>query len=316
MKAIGRLFKPEYVYRPKQLCLRVVRGFRRETSFEDLRLPWGSSIYVHPDHHVGRAIWHLGLYDLTVTEALWRLVDSGELAVDIGANIGYMTGVMAFRVGAGGRVVAFEPQPAVYKKLVRNVERWKASLGALIDTYQVATSDHAGQELLGVPDDSEENSGLASLNISPDVTLKYHVPVSRLDDMLDERVGVLKIDVEGYEFTALTGAIDLLRNHRIRDVIFEEHAVYPTPTTRLLESLGYTVFNLGANLWGLNINAASEKTTHRPWEPRSCLATINPSRALKRMEERGWQTLSESRSQRSEVRDQKSEVRDQQSAMR
>src|ERR1700682_4087610 len=103
MKAIGRLFKPEYVYRPKQFYLRVVRGFRRETRCVDLRLPWGTSIYVHPEHHIGRAIWHLGLYDLAVTEALWRLVDSGELAVDIGANIGYMTGVMAVRAGASGR---------------------------------------------------------------------------------------------------------------------------------------------------------------------------------------------------------------------
>src|ERR1700682_6089734 len=194
MKAIGRLFKPEYVYRPKQFYLRVVRGFRRETRCVDLRLPWGTSIYVHPEHHIGRAIWHLGLYDLAVTEALWRLVDSGELAVDIGANIGYMAGVMAVRAGASGRVVAFEPQPAVYQRLLRNVERWQASLGTVIDTYQVATSDHAGQELLGVPDDSEQNSGLASLNPGPGATLKYLVPVSRLDDILNERVGVLKID--------------------------------------------------------------------------------------------------------------------------
>lgn len=309
MKAIGRLLKPEYVYRPKQLYLRVVRGFRSENGFEDLRLPWGTSIYVHHEHHVGRAIWHLGLYDLTVTEALWRLVDRDELAVDVGANIGYMTGIMAVRVGAGGRVVAFEPQPAVYEKLVRNVERWQASLGTPIDTYQVATSDHAGQELLGVPDDSEQNSGLASLDIKPDATLKYRVTVSRLDDILHESVGVLKIDVEGYELTALGGAVDLIKNHKIRDIIFEEHEAYPTPVSELLESLGYSVFNLGAGLSGLRINSICGKTIHRRWEPRSCLATVNPSRALKRLKERGWQTLSEDRSQKSEIRNQKSAMR-------
>jgi len=106
MNAISNIVKPEYIYRPKQLYLRVLRGFRQKPSFEDLHLPWGSSIYVKPGHHIGRAIWHLGLYDLTVSEALWRLVDAGELAVDIGANIGYMTGVMSVKVGSTGRVLA------------------------------------------------------------------------------------------------------------------------------------------------------------------------------------------------------------------
>jgi FkbM family methyltransferase len=293
MNSISHLVKPEYLYRPKQLYLRVLRGLRQEISFEDMRLPWGSSIYVKPGHHVGRAIWHLGLYDLTVSEALWRLVDPGELTVDVGANIGYMTGVMAVRVGSSGRVVAFEPQVGVYEELVRNAERWKASIGTLIDTYQIALSDHVGQELLGVPDDSEESSGLASLNIGRDATVKYVVQVGRLDEVIpNEEVGVLKIDVEGHEYNVLNGAIGLIKNHKIRDIIFEEHGVYPTPAIRLLESFGYTLFNLGASFWGLQINSASGKTIHRKWEPRSCLASVDLSRALRRLESRGWQTLS------------------------
>src|SRR5947207_1931804 len=94
--------------------------------------------------------------------------------------------------------------------------------------------------------------------------------------ILDENVGVLKIDVEGYEFTGLSGAIELLKNHKIRDIVFDEHLEYPTPVSKMLESLGYTVFNLGVGLSGLRMNSVRGKATHRRWEPRSCLATVNP----------------------------------------
>jgi FkbM family methyltransferase len=45
-------------------------------------------------------------------------------AVDVGANIGYMTSLMAHKVGLSGKVIAFEPHPAIYKRLVNNVQDW------------------------------------------------------------------------------------------------------------------------------------------------------------------------------------------------
>lgn len=291
MGVVERLLKPEYVYRPAQLFRRVVRSFQREVSFEELRLPWGMPIYVRTDHHVGQAILHLGLYDLTVSEALWRLIDAGEFAVDVGANIGYMTGIMASRVGAAGRVVAFEPQPGVYEKLVRNVDRWKATTGTRIETYPLALSDHEGHEILSTPDSSERNSGLASLSKNWERPTQYDVAVNRLDMILSETIEMLKIDVEGHESNVLSGAGELLQAQRIRDIIFEEHGSYPTPAISLLESFGYSIFNLGVRMCGLRISSVTGMSTHRVWEPRSCLATVDPRRALKRLRENGWYTL-------------------------
>ena len=59
---------------------------------------------IRPADDVGRAIWRLGVYDLPVTELIWRLLDPGDSAFDVGANLVYMTGVMAARVGAQGQV--------------------------------------------------------------------------------------------------------------------------------------------------------------------------------------------------------------------
>ena len=65
--------------------------------------------------------------DLAVSEALWRLLDPGALALDVGANIGFMTNLMAWRSGPCGRVLAFEPHPEVFRSLAENVERLSAT---------------------------------------------------------------------------------------------------------------------------------------------------------------------------------------------
>ena len=55
-------------------------------------------------------------FDLISCEAIWRLLDEGELALDVGANIGYMTSLMAARLGKNGRVIAFEPHPVLFQE--------------------------------------------------------------------------------------------------------------------------------------------------------------------------------------------------------
>lgn len=37
----------------------------------------------------------MGVYDLPVSETIWRLLDPGDYAIDVGASLGHMTGIMA-----------------------------------------------------------------------------------------------------------------------------------------------------------------------------------------------------------------------------
>src|SRR6476659_2673104 len=102
MSLLSRLNKPEYFFRPIQLLRRVVRsraGLQsRRGRREMLHLPWGHEIQFRIDENVGFSLWHLGVYDLVVSEALWRLVHPGEDdAIDAGANLGYMTSLLAAR---------------------------------------------------------------------------------------------------------------------------------------------------------------------------------------------------------------------------
>ena len=66
---------------------------------------------MNPKETIGRAILRLGVYDLCVSESICRLLDPGESAIDVGANLGYMTSLMAAKAGKCGSVESFEPHP-------------------------------------------------------------------------------------------------------------------------------------------------------------------------------------------------------------
>jgi FkbM family methyltransferase len=298
MNFIDNLKKPEYIFRPSQIIIRLWHGYTGFNKLESVRLPWGLDIKIQPEHSVGRSIWTVGVADPTVCEVLMRLTDPGETVVDVGANIGYMSSIMASRVGDQGKVIAFEPHPEAFNILRENVVCWENSLGPRFLIYPLALSNYNGEALLGVPDKSNRDSALASIvtdKLSPATTIQ--VRTRRLDDLIKDQIGVLKIDIEGHELMALQGATELISRHQIRDIVFEEHRCYPTPVTRFLEDHGYTVFNLGQTLFGLKVTPASSKSFHREWNARSCLATIDPARALQRLKTKGWTALRQRRIQ-------------------
>ena len=285
--------KPEYLFRPQQLWLRCQRAWFEPREYEEVKLPWGAVIKVQPHETVGRALWHAGCCDLAVSETLWRLIEPGETAVDVGANIGGLTALMAARVRRTGKVFAYEPHPEIFRLLTENIELWQHEAAAPVRAFRVALSNYQGTGCLSLPQTFQANHGLAALapNNANGAEALIPVQVEQLDDLIHERVGVLKIDIEGHELSALQGAEQLLSARQIRDIVFEEHHEYPTPVTQLLEAHGYTIFNLGQSLWGLRPTPVREPSLHRRWDSRSCLATLNPQRALQRLQPRGWQLL-------------------------
>lgn len=304
--------KPEYVFRPGQIWVRLTREFNQHVNtYEDVVLPWGLVIRVRPAEAIGSCIWRLGLYDLCVSETLWRLIDPGDTAVDVGANIGQMTSIMAVRVGPLGHVLAFEPHPDVFAELQANANRWAGMPGTgSIVTRCMALSDRAGQGRLSIPNNFDSNRGLAmlipddALNANQINQMTLTVELVRLDETIQSgSIGMLKLDVEGHENEVLSGAERLLRGRQIRDIVFESHACYPTPVTRLLEKQGYRVFKLSNRLFGPQLESPEEHyyQRHRSVDVPSCLATLAPDRALARLRRAGWAVLKQSRPERALV---------------
>lgn len=129
-----------------------------------VRLPWGLSLNIRPAEVVGRAIWLTGAFELALSEMIWRSLRPGDVAADVGANIGYHTSLMALRVaGKGGRVCAFEPHPVIHCELAETVARWSAEVRHAVEVRQAAVSDVEREVTLHIPREFAGNRGVASL---------------------------------------------------------------------------------------------------------------------------------------------------------
>src|SRR5215471_7694718 len=196
------LLKPEYLWRPRQILRRLSFKPSKDTT---LCLPWNCTINVCSAETLGRSIATQGVYDLPVTEAIMRLTDAEDTALDVGANIGYMSLVLALSAGPRGRVFCFEPNPDVLPRLNMNVNSWKCLQIAPIEVKTIALSDRDGQAYLGFPADYDQNCGVASLELEGSV----HVKLCRLDSLEISGAGVMKVDVEGHETRVFSGAQNL-----------------------------------------------------------------------------------------------------------
>ena len=290
--------KPEYVYRPRQVFLKLGRTLRptREI-FEDVTLPWGATIRICPNEHIGSRIWHRGVFDLVTLEAIARLIDPGDNALDIGANIGQMATLMSRCAGPSGKVTVFDPHPEVFKLLSENIGRLKQNpKNAEVVLHNIALSDHEGEALLDMGSSWKSNQGLARLADSNGGAHSNLLPVciSTLDRIIgpNAKIGFCKLDVEGHELKVLRGASQALREHRIRDIVFEDLGPYPTAVQQHFADLGYTLFALDGRL---NRPVLSSNWQNPKFdgdlEGADFLATLDPARASKRFEPSGWSVL-------------------------
>ncbi len=267
-----------------------------ETRVRDHKLPWGLTLRIDLDDTIGRQVDAFGLFELSVCEAIRRLVDPGDSTVDIGANIGHMTGLLAHCVGPGGSVDAFEPNPRVLGQLRSHCDLWRRNptLGT-IRIHPLALSRSKGTVSFYDSTEDAHNCGLGSLVEAPGRVRTAEIPTARWDEVLDPRrpISLAKMDVEGAEMLVLEGASEILRAKNVRDLLFEDYDPYPSKTAHFLEGFGYTILALGTRLMGPSLKpAGAGPAPLRPWDSPNYLATIDPERAMKRLRPWGWRVLS------------------------
>ena len=294
MKLLRGLQRPEYFFRPGQLW----RRMRRDAVLTrgEVRLSWGLPIRIDPSCVIGRDILNLGLYDRVVPETICRLLDAGEWALDVGANIGQNASIMALVAGPRGYIVAFEPHPTVCHILRENVVSWHPYDLAPIDTVQKGLSSSVGKASLYEGQDFfSGNRGSASLEVPRAVVRTHEIDVTTLDEFLavNATIGLAKLDVEGHEHAVLLGGRELLRTGRLRDVIFEDHSRPPTRVTDLLEAAGYSVFKLYARWHGPRLIPCRDalQLGSTAFASMNYLATLDVDRVRARFRRAGWKCL-------------------------
>jgi len=142
------------------------------------------------------------------TRAMWpSLIDPLTTVIDVGAYSGVYA-ISAALVGAG--VIAFEPHPANYDRLLEN----QRLNNVVIGTVPYAMSNRKGTFLLRMPTALDVMNDQASLEGDGGITVD--VRTNRLDAewSFPSRVGLIKIDVERHEPAVIEGAIGLLDKDR------------------------------------------------------------------------------------------------------
>ncbi len=175
-------------------------------------------------------------------------VGPGDVFYDVGANIGLFALIAAHRVGAGGRVVAFEPHAATVDALLRNVAL--NGLGNRVDVLSCALHRASGYRPF-LYRSLQAASGLSQVDATRDPHAQDVAPVARelkpvaaVDDLVASETirapDVVKIDVDGNEPAVLAGMRTVLGGpRRPRSVQVEVNPEGRAELHELMADVGY-----------------------------------------------------------------------------
>jgi FkbM family methyltransferase len=213
----GKLLRLPLRFIPKRMVLPILQGSLR-----------GKKWVVGAGEH---GYW-LGSYEINKRQAFEREITPGSVVFDIGANVGYFSLLAAQLTGERGKVYAFEPLPRNITFLRRHIHLNHLNS---IEVMEAAVSDH---------------SGMASFDLGASTAMGHiaeggelDVKMVCLDDLLSEEKidppDYMKVDVEGAEFLALSGAKALLKEHHPLLFLDTHNREAHQSTISLLRELGY-----------------------------------------------------------------------------
>lgn len=278
------LKKPEYFYRPKQIVRRLMTFVGPKDRQEFIVKVLGQPLKVSINETIGKSLVHFGLYDLALTETIWRLTETGDSVADIGANLGYFSLVFAHRVGAYGRVHCFEPHPLLQKKWQNHLRKWSQC-----KLYPIALSSSPGEMDLSIPKDFSNNEGIASLERIAGAEV-IRVQVNTLDQALNgQTVDIIKIDVEGHEMEVFKGASQTLRS--VKYILFEDFKNENSPAVQYFRESGFKVFRIYKGFSKVLLMEV-EEAQHLPlWEPPNYIACRDENVLKAKLSASGWKCL-------------------------
>jgi FkbM family methyltransferase len=215
-----------------------------------VKLPDGRSFFYSatPNDVIARALYWRGLKDWEseTIPVFYKMAQSAQIVLDIGANTGFYT-LLACTANPNARVIAFEPVPRVYEKLMEHIRI--NHFDDRCEAHRMAVSNFVGTVQMHVPfGDLPTSASLNTDGFRGFSGILVEVPVTTVDAVMgDQPVDLAKIDVEGFEPQVLEGMRMTLR--RFRPALFIE--CLPDGPYReveeILKNLGYQIYLLSHN---------------------------------------------------------------------
>ena len=166
------------------------------------------------DELVGLSLATYGEYSEGEVAVLNNVLKPGDVAIDVGANIGALTIPMAKLVGESGHVHAFEASKANLDLLLKNVVD---NQPAHVTIHGAAASDKVGTLKV------DKQSALHAYSY-PDINVgEFEVECITIDSLQLPKVKLIKIDVDGHELQVLNGAAETIA--RCKPIIYIENEI-------------------------------------------------------------------------------------------
>lgn len=207
---------------------------------------FGDFFWLNKAKYVDKSIIDTGLFEPHSTEVVRKLVKSGDVVMDVGANIGYYSVILSKLVGEGGKVYCFEPtdhysyvlQSNIEANNTKNVELIKLGLSNIRQTLDIQ---------VGANSATLHSPGKVPLNFTERIEL-----VS-LDEWVVnhniEKINFIKVDIDGHEPCFLNGAWNTLEKYDPVILLEVSHPHYLDAGFTawdfydLLKSRGYRIYH-------------------------------------------------------------------------
>ena len=181
--------------------------------------------------------------------------DDDRISIDIGANIGIYT-LLLSHLYPKCKVISIEASPTIFEKLKLNCQLNNLLPGSNLVLLNKAVSDKDGTwvefyEKHSMSTMSKEFLTSISSKIITNKDDELHKEIVRtvtIDKLAEttniNEISFLKIDVEGAEVLVLKGAINILTEKKVRNMIIEYHSFENYDyAVKLLDEIGYTIIN-------------------------------------------------------------------------
>ena len=204
----------------------VVHGIESslKTNYADV---WAGKMFLHPNDAYRLSIYGIhGAHDLKIFK---DNVKDGDNVVDLGANIGYFTLILAKLVGPTGHVFAFEPDPRNLVLLKKNVEYNNYKNITIIPKAVSNVNDKCALYV------GQKSFGQNTIYKPEKTRTQKFVPTDsetiRLDDFfkmnnLLDKISFIKMDIEGAEVLALSGMKKILKLNKNIKIFTEVEISY------------------------------------------------------------------------------------------
>jgi len=186
------------------------------------------------------------------TELLFirRYLNEDDIFIDIGANIGLFSLHAAQVIGKKGKVIAFEPTPVTYSRLLLNVSL--NHFNEIVTCNNLGLSDKKGLLKMNISNNGYDAWNTFALPTETFFNEQIDVPVETLDNYLSDHnisisnISFIKVDVEGWEAYVIRGASNFLKNKDAPSLLveFTEENAFAAGTNcyelyDLIKSFGY-----------------------------------------------------------------------------